>query len=102
MFRVKFGRAVVVPLVLLLIVALCAGLLKLRGFRATSTPSPFEATVARSIRNFAIPAAERRSKNPVAGDWSAIQHAPQDFLPPSPPPPAIDPPGPPPLHSPTY
>jgi mono/diheme cytochrome c family protein len=35
---------------------------------------------ARSIRNFAIPAKERRRANPDAGDWAAIQQGREDFL----------------------
>jgi hypothetical protein len=44
-------------LALLLAGTPCAGVLKWRGFRATSTPSAFETVAARSIRDFAIPMA---------------------------------------------
>ena len=65
---------------LLLVVTLCAGVLKWRGFRATSTPSALETVVARSIRDFAIPGRERRLVNPDANDWTAIQQGREDFL----------------------
>ena len=35
---------------------------------------------ARSIRDFAIPGAERHRKNPDANDWTAIQQGREDFL----------------------
>jgi predicted CXXCH cytochrome family protein len=65
---------------LLLAGAICAGVLKWRGFRATSTPSTFETAAARSVRDFAIPTEERRRKNPEAGDSLAIQQGREDFL----------------------
>src|SRR6202021_1703513 len=71
---------IIAALALLLVGALCAGVLKWRGFRATSTPAAFETFAARSIRDFAIPAKERRLKNPDAGDWTAIQQGREDFL----------------------
>ena len=46
---------IIAALALLLISALCASVLKWRGFRATSPPSAFETVAARSIRDFAIP-----------------------------------------------
>ncbi len=65
---------------LLLVGAICAGVLKWRGFRATSTPSTFETIAARSVRDFAIPREERRKKNPEAGESLAIQQGREDFL----------------------
>jgi predicted CXXCH cytochrome family protein len=65
---------------LLLVGAICAVVLKWRGFRATSTPSTFETAAARSVRDFAIPTEERRKKNPEAGDSLAIQQGREDFL----------------------
>jgi mono/diheme cytochrome c family protein len=58
----------------------CAGLLKRRGFRATSTPSAFETVAARPIRDFAIPGAERHKTNPDAHDWTAVEQGREDFL----------------------
>src|SRR5271170_7262997 len=71
---------IVASLTLLLVGTLCAGLLKLRGFRATSTPSTFETVAARSVRDFAIPTTERHKANPDAGDSSSIQQGREDFL----------------------
>jgi predicted CXXCH cytochrome family protein len=70
----------VTALGLLLVVAVCAGALKWRGFRATSTPSAFETVAARSIRDFAIPSAEHRRTNPVAADPVALQQGRDAFL----------------------
>jgi len=38
---------------LILFLVVCAGLLKWRGFRASSLPSTLEAAVSRSVRDFA-------------------------------------------------
>lgn len=77
----KQGKPVLIAsLVLLFIGALGAGFLKWRGFRSTSAPSAFETVVARSIRDFAIPAAERRKVNPDAGDSLAVQQGHEAFL----------------------
>src|ERR1700723_2305717 len=67
-------------LALLFTGTLCAGVLKWRGFRATSTPSAIETVAARSIRDFAIPGAERHKENPDANDWTAIRQGREDFL----------------------
>ena len=71
---------IIAGIALLLVVTLCAGLLKWRGFRATSTPSALETVAARSIRDFAIPGKDRRMTNPDADDWTAIQQGREDFL----------------------
>ncbi len=77
----KIRRTLIIAaLALLLVGTLCAGVLKWRGFRATSTPSAFEMVAARSIRDFAIPGAERDKTNPDANDWTAIQQGREDFL----------------------
>jgi predicted CXXCH cytochrome family protein len=65
---------------LILVAILAAGWLKWRGFRAWGTPSAFETGVARSVRDFAIPAKERRRTNPDAGDWISIRRGREDFL----------------------
>ena len=59
---------------------LVPGLLIWRGFRATSVPSAFETAVARTLRNLAIPAHERRNQNPLHGDSEALQAGREDFL----------------------
>jgi predicted CXXCH cytochrome family protein len=71
---------VIVSLGLLFVGTLCAGLLKWRGFRADSTPSTFETLAARSIRDFAIPAAERHKTNPDPSNSLSIQQGREDFL----------------------
>lgn len=71
---------IIVSLTLLVIGTLCAALLKWRGFRATSTPSTFETAAARSVRDFAMPAAERHKANPDANDTLSIQQGREDFL----------------------
>jgi hypothetical protein len=47
---------VIASLAVLLVLGAGASLIKWRGFRASSKPSAFETAVARSLRNFAIPA----------------------------------------------
>src|SRR5215469_13785361 len=67
-------------LALIVAVAFGAAVITWRGFSATSAPSAFEATVARSLRNFAIPRAESRKVNPVADDPRALQQGRDAFL----------------------
>ncbi len=57
-----------------------AAWLKWRGFRATSTPTQFEAVLARSVRDFATPAAERGKTNPLANDSAAVEQGHEYFL----------------------
>jgi hypothetical protein len=81
MSNMKPHQALVLTLLPLILVAiLAAGWLKWRGFRASGTPSAFETGVARSVRDFAIPAKERRRTNPDAGDWISIRRGREDFL----------------------
>ena len=81
MWNLKPRKMLVLTFFLLILVGiLAAGWLKWRGFRASGTPSAFETGVARSVRNFAIPAKERRRTNPDAGDWIAIRQGREDFL----------------------
>src|ERR1700723_827407 len=74
------NKLIVASLALIFVGTLCAALLKWRGFRATSTPSTFETVAARSVRDFAIPAAERHKTNPYANDSLSIQQGREDFL----------------------
>jgi mono/diheme cytochrome c family protein len=57
-----------------LAVVAVAGLIyvKASGLRATAAPSGFEAAVARSVRRFAVPAADGRRTNPVALSDAAL------------------------------
>src|SRR5580700_7119376 len=53
-------------LVLIAVVAVvCAALLIVRGFRATSEPSSLERAAARGIRTLAIPSHAHREQNPL-------------------------------------
>ena len=70
-------------LALLIVVAVaifCAAVLIWRGFRATATPSTAEATLARTVRNLAIPGSERSQKNPIEATSQAAQQGRQYFL----------------------
>ena len=59
----------IVVLTLVVIAAALLAFLIARGFRASSEPSKFEASIARTIRNAAIPLRERTAKNPMP--WNA-------------------------------
>ena len=77
----KTGKtAAAAGLSLLAIAILCAALLRWRGLRASSSPGVFEGSVARSIRDFAIPHAEERRTNPLAGDSIALTQGRNAFL----------------------
>src|SRR5450756_900309 len=74
-------QGILITLVALaLLLGICAALLKIRGFRASSSPSAFEVTLARTVRNFAIPATERSRTNPLAHDAASLHLAREDFL----------------------
>src|SRR5579864_1312024 len=51
-----------------------------RGFRATSTPLPLEATLARHVRDFAMSRNERNRKNPFAPSSDAIEQGRDAFM----------------------
>ena len=77
----RIPKAVAIAfLTLVVAVAFAAAVITWRGFSASSAPSAFEATVARSLRNFAIPGRESRKINPLAGDSVAIQQGREAFL----------------------
>ena len=61
-------------------IVMCVVLVVRRGFRANSEPSAVEATVARHIRNLAIPSAARSKKNPLKASSEALQAAREMFL----------------------
>jgi predicted CXXCH cytochrome family protein len=58
----------------------CAVLLVSRGFRATTMPSAFERSVARTARDLAIPGSERGKRNPLGNDPEALREGREDFL----------------------
>lgn len=72
--------ALVVGLSLLVLAVLSAALVRWRGFRASSVPGAFESSVAKSIRDFAIPRVEHRRTNPVAGDPVVLALGREAFL----------------------
>ena len=51
-----------------------------RGFRATTEPSSFEASVARTMRNWAIPNRFSREKNPLTPTPQNLEEARENFL----------------------
>ena len=77
----KMTKPVLVSCLSLLVLAdFSAALIQWRGFRASSAPGAFEISLARSIRNFAIPRAERRRTNPFASDPVALDQGREAFL----------------------
>jgi predicted CXXCH cytochrome family protein len=74
------NNVIVASLALLVVGILGAGLIKWRGFRATAAPSTFETIAARSVRDFAIPSAERHRANPDVNDSMSIQQGREEFL----------------------
>jgi predicted CXXCH cytochrome family protein len=62
------------------IVALGVGVLLRRGFSAKSAPSSFEKRLARTVRNLAIPRAERHAKNPWKPTGENLQAAREHFI----------------------
>ncbi len=50
------------------------------GLRATAEPSRFESAVARTVRNLAIPRAERRATNPLQATAANVQEGRDAFL----------------------
>lgn len=67
-------------LVLALVGTIGVGLLVHIGFRATATPPAIEATLARTMRNAAIPRSERDQKNPIEPTSEATQKGREAFL----------------------
>jgi predicted CXXCH cytochrome family protein len=66
---------------LVVLIAIAAVWIKVRGFRASSEPSRFETSTARALRNFAIPGAEAKQKSPYhADDTLALQQGRDLFL----------------------
>ena len=74
-------KTLAVVLVVLTALATLVGLLIVRrGFRANSTPSSLEASVANRLRRYAIPSADRDAKNPFANDSEALRQGRELFL----------------------
>src|SRR5579862_6054797 len=51
-----------------------------RGFRANASPPVWEAMLARTVRNFSIPAGERGQKNPFTAGPDVLQQGRSFFL----------------------
>jgi predicted CXXCH cytochrome family protein len=68
---VKTG--LLVFLVIIVIGAIVGALLLHRGFRANQNPLPLEASVARALRNLAIPSGERSQKNPLGSNTDTVE-----------------------------
>src|SRR5579859_6667598 len=68
----KFLKALFKALLVILVTGIiCSILLVRRGFRASSGPPAWEAFVARTVRNIAIPREEHDRKNPLAATSDA-------------------------------
>jgi mono/diheme cytochrome c family protein len=67
-------------LTIAVLVALGADLLLRRGFRANAPVPPWEATLARGVRNLSIPGTEIAKKNPVAANAQFLQEGRNSFL----------------------
>jgi len=77
----KTWKAVLRALLAVLVVGAIGGALLIRrGFRATATPPVWEAALARSVRNLAIPGQERSRKNPLTATPDAPQQGRDLFL----------------------
>ena len=76
----KQWKYLVVVLVASAIVATEIALLLIRdGFKATSEPSTFEKTLARTVRNFAIPRHDRTERNPLTPNSETLKEAREHF-----------------------
>lgn len=73
-------RAVFLVLIGVVFALLCMFLVTRRGFRAADPPSAFETTVARKLRNIAIPTRNREEKNPLIADSAALSDARELFV----------------------
>lgn len=77
----RFFKTLAIVFLALTAFATLFGLLIVRrGFRANSTPSALEASVAFRLRRYAIPSADRDAKNPFAKDSDALRQGRELFL----------------------
>ena len=66
-------RAVGFVVVIVVVVGAAAlGYARVTGLRAAATPAPLEAALARSVRRFAVPDADRTRPNPVPASAEAM------------------------------
>ncbi len=73
-------RLILLFLAIAVLAAFAADLLLRRGFRANAPVPPWEAKVARGVRNLSIPGAEIEKKNPVAANAQLLQEGRDSFL----------------------
>ena len=64
----------------LIVLAVCAGVMIWRGFRANTAPPRWEAALARTARNLSIPGRQSRKKNPVAATHESLTRGREIFL----------------------
>jgi predicted CXXCH cytochrome family protein len=77
---VKILKALLPALLIIVVVgAICGAVFIHRGFRATATPLPLEASLARWVRNLAIPSSDRRLKNPWKATPETLKEAREHF-----------------------
>jgi predicted CXXCH cytochrome family protein len=67
-------------LTIVVLAAFGADLLLRRGFRANAPVPPWEAKVARGVRNLSIPGEQRYKQNPVAASPTLLQEGRDSFL----------------------
>ncbi|HLX76512.1 MAG TPA: c-type cytochrome, partial [Terriglobales bacterium] len=73
----KFLLAIVVVAT---VASIWATIVLRRGFRATAVPSPWEAALARGVRDLAIPTSARRQKNPLQPTPQNLEEGRNNFL----------------------
>src|SRR5580693_750010 len=77
----KVWKGFVLSFLVVVLLATFFGILLIRrGFRATATPPALEVSLARRIRNFAIPSDESDKKNPVPLNSESLRQARDLFL----------------------
>ena len=77
----KILKTLLLTLLLVIVVgSVCGFLLVRRGFRASATPSAWEAVLARTVRDLAIPTRERVEKNPLAATSEGGRQGREAFL----------------------
>jgi predicted CXXCH cytochrome family protein len=73
-------RLVTSSIVIALLVLALAWWIRVRGFRATSTPSAGETAIARAVRNFAIPPTAHHAANPYKNDDISVERGRDAYL----------------------
>src|SRR5579862_162549 len=77
----KILKAFLLVFVVVVVIGILGGVLLVRrGFRATATPTQWEVTVARALRDFAIPFRERNAKNPLDPTWDSVRRGRESYF----------------------